>query len=183
MTLRIVFSHGLEGKQWGSKIKAMGEHVKQLGELHSLNYEGIKSPDERTQRLIEFIKTLPGDIVLVGSSMGGYVSVIASNNPNVKGLMLLAPALYLNGYQVLEPSTPCSNVVVIHGWNDDVVPYQNSIKFAHEHKIPLKLLNDGHRLANSQTVLNAELELLVNDVIKRSRSAENDKPVGVEGSR
>jgi len=166
MTLHIVFSHGLEGKQWGSKIKSMAEHVNQLGEIHSLDYQGIKSPDERAQRLIEHLKKLTGDIVLIGSSMGGYVSIMASNCDKVKGMMLLAPALYLEGYNILNPTTTCKNACVIHGWNDEIVPYQHSVKFAYEHQIPLKLVSDGHRLANSQNILNSELKGIIDQITR-----------------
>lgn len=48
--------------------------------------------------------------------------------------MLLAPAFYLEGYDEVKPSTKCNNVRIIHGWHDDVVPYQNSVKFADEQK-------------------------------------------------
>jgi len=139
----------------------MAEHVKQYGEIHSIDYQDLLSPDDRAQRLIKQLNTLTGDIILIGSSMGGYVSTIASNNVNVKGLMLLAPAFYLEGYNVSNPTTVCSNVCVIHGWNDDIVPYQNSVKFAYEHQIPLKLVNDEHRLANSQKVLDTELKNII----------------------
>jgi len=165
MPLHIVFSHGKESGPWGSKIASMVEHVKPLGEIHSIDYQDLKLPDERVQRLSEYLNGLSGNIVLVGSSMGGYVSTIASSNVNVKGLMLLAPAFYLNGYNVSKPTTRCKHVCVVHGWNDDIVPYQNSIEFAYEHKALLKLVNDAHRLAKSHAVLNAELENIITKII------------------
>jgi fermentation-respiration switch protein FrsA (DUF1100 family) len=75
--------------------------------------------------------------------------------------MLLAPAFYLDGYNMQEPMTACRDVTIIHGWNDDVVPYENSVRFALQHKAELKLVNDGHRLANRQNVLNLELIALL----------------------
>jgi len=162
MILHIVFSHGKESGPWGSKIKSMAEHAKKYGEVYSINYSDLVSPEERAERLINFLSKLNGNIVLVGSSMGGYVSTLASNNSNIVGLMLLAPAFYLTGYEQTKPSTQCTNVSVVHGWGDDIVPYQNSVKFAEQHKASLKLVDDGHRLSNSLDSLNNELEILLN---------------------
>jgi predicted esterase len=161
----IIFSHGKESGPWGSKITAMAEYAKTVSKckIHSIDYRGIESPDQRAQHLVEFLKHLSGDIILVGSSMGGYVSTLASQQVNISGLMLLAPALYLDGYEVSVPSTTCKNVRLIHGWHDAVVPYQNSVKFADEHKATLTLVNDDHRLSNSTIELNANLKQLIVD--------------------
>jgi pimeloyl-ACP methyl ester carboxylesterase len=161
MTTHIVFSHGKESGPWGSKITAMAQQAKQYGHIHSINYQDLYSPDERVERLVGHLKSLEGDIILVGSSMGGYVSTVASSQVNVAGLMLLAPAFYLNGYAIQQPTTPCKNVVIVHGWDDDIVPYENSVRFALQHKAELKLVDDGHRLANLQKVLNLELTSLL----------------------
>ncbi len=159
-TQHIVFSHGKESGPWGSKIKAMADFAKSVcdSEIHSLDYQEIESPDCRADHLISYLSKLSGEIILVGSSMGGYVSTLASTQINISGLMLLAPAFYLGGYDVSVPSTSCKNVRVIHGWHDDEVPYQNSVKFADEHKATLTLVNDGHRLSNSAIELKANLK-------------------------
>lgn len=161
MTLNIVFSHGKESGPWGSKIKSMAEHVKQLGAVHSIDYQDLACPDERTDRLERFLKTLSGEIILVGSSMGGYVSNEAANRVKVAGILLLAPAFYLQGYQVVKPVINGKNISIVHGWADDIVPVENSIKFAKEFNAELKLVNDGHRLSNSIDVLKLELERVI----------------------
>jgi len=163
--MHIIFSHGKESGPWGSKIKAMADYVKSYGEIHSIDYQNLSSPDARAQRLVEYIKQLSGNIILVGSSMGGYVSTIASNQSNVVGLMLLAPAFNLSGYKKSKPTSSCENIVIIHGWSDDVVPYENSVKFSQFHLSSLILLDDGHRLSNSFERLKFELEALINSVI------------------
>lgn len=164
-TQHIVFSHGKESGPWGSKITKMAEYAKTLGDfkIHSLDYQDLNSPDERVKRLINYLKELNGKITLVGSSMGGYVSTVASNHRTLSGLLLLAPAFYLPNYAITQPTTPCKNTTIVHGWNDDIVPYQNSVKFAEQHKAKLVLVDDGHRLGYCGDVLNLELE----EVIKR----------------
>ena len=159
----IIFSHGKESGPWGSKITKMAEFAKSICdcEIHSIDYQDLESPDDRVQRLVDYLKTLRGKIILVGSSMGGYVSTVASTQVEVDGLMLLAPAFNLPGYQVQNPTTPCKNLQIIHGWHDDIVPYQNSVKFAEQHDAKLTLVNDGHRLSGSEEDLGIKLNEII----------------------
>lgn len=159
----MVFSHGKESGPWGSKITKMAEHAKSLGDykIHSIDYQDLTTPAQRVERLVNYAQDLKGEIIFVGSSMGGYVSIVASTQIPIKGLLLLAPAFYLKGYEIQQPSTPCKNTIIIHGWNDDIVPYQNSVKFAQQHKDKLVLVDDGHRLSQSDVVLNQEIENII----------------------
>jgi hypothetical protein len=34
----------------------------------------------------------------------------------------------------------------VHGWSDDIVPVQNAIRWAGEHRATLHVLDSGHRL-------------------------------------
>ena len=171
-TQHIVFSHGKESGPWGSKIKAMAEFAKSVcdSEINSLDYRDIESPDRRVDHLTSYLSKLSGEIILVGSSMGGYVSTLASTQINISGLMLLAPAFYLDGYEVSVPSITCKRVRIIHGWHDDVVPFQNSIKFAEEHNATLTLVDDDHRLGNSAEELNVCLKQLITSVFNLNLS-------------
>ncbi len=169
-TKHIIFNHGKESGPWGSKITKMAEHAKTLGNftVHSIDYQDLTTPEQRVERLVNYAQDLKGEIIFIGSSMGGYVSTVASTQISIKGLLLLAPAFYLKGYEVKEPSTPCKNTIIIHGWNDDIVPYQNSVKFSQQHKAKLVLVDDGHRLSSSRQELNSELD----KIIKESYSAK-----------
>ena len=83
----------------------MAEYVKSVSdcEIHSIDYRDISSSDKRVDHLIECFLPLKGETNLVGSSLGGYVST----QVKIAGLMLLAPAFYLEGYEESSPSTPC----------------------------------------------------------------------------
>ena len=141
------FTHGKESGPWGSKIKALSEVAMEKGfEVPSHDYSDLESPDARVDRLLDLHKTKSDFVVLVGSSMGGYVSTVASATIKPVGLFLLAPAFQLPGYAVQEPVPHADRTVVIHGWNDDVVPYENSIRFAREYAAELHLLDSDHRL-------------------------------------
>lgn len=63
-----------------------------------------------------------------------------------------------------KPTAPNKNTTIIHGWNDDTVPYQNSVKFAEKHKAKLVLVDDGHRLSGSGENLNIELKAIIKRV-------------------
>lgn len=117
-------------------------------EVDSIDYTDTMDPDVRVDRLVNVLKHEQQDIILVGSSMGGYVSLVASAQVAVKGVFLLAPALYISGYKVQE--YPCNTVVeIVHGWSDDVIPPENSIKYAQHTESSLHLINGDHRLNSS----------------------------------
>jgi pimeloyl-ACP methyl ester carboxylesterase len=165
MTIQVVFSHGKESGPLGTKIISMMDYVKSNYdcEVHSIDYQNLSSPEDRVSKLVSFLKTLNGDIVLVGSSMGGYVSTVASEKVNIKGLLLLAPAFYLDGYEVQNFSSSCKNISIIHGWEDDVVIYQNSVLFAKKNVAKLLIVNDNHRLANCSEDINYQLGCVMNN--------------------
>ncbi|HUN74545.1 MAG TPA: alpha/beta fold hydrolase [Steroidobacteraceae bacterium] len=150
----VVFSHGQDGTPWGRKITALADTARSEGyEPESVDYRGIDSPRERIARLMEFCQALQGDLVLVGSSVGGYVSVAAASLLHARGVFLLAPALYSAGLPQLRKGVLDCPTAVVHGWRDEVVPYEQSVQFAKEYGATLHLVADDHRL-------HAELSLI-----------------------
>jgi pimeloyl-ACP methyl ester carboxylesterase len=146
-TRYVVFSHGQEGAPWGRKITALADTARSEGyEPESVDYRGIDSPRDRVARLMEFCQDLQGDLVLVGSSLGGYVSVAAASLLHARGVFLMAPALYLEGLPELRKGVLDCPVTVVHGWRDEVVPYDHSVRFAQAYGAALHLLNGDHAL-------------------------------------
>lgn len=157
--MKVIFSHGKESGPWGRKIKAMAEIAKAKScNVESVDYSDTLDPEIRANRLIEKLKLERSGIVLVGSSMGGYVSAVAAQDPNVKGVFLLAPALYMSAYIQQEYSIKCKHIEVVHGWNDTIIPYQHSLKFAEESKCSLHLINGDHSLNSSLAEVTAIFE-------------------------
>jgi pimeloyl-ACP methyl ester carboxylesterase len=143
----VVFSHGKESGPWGAKITAMAAVVQELKlRAESVDYRGIDDPRARVQKLIEFGHELKDPMVLVGSSMGGHVSAAAAGRVAARGLFLLAPAFYMPGFEAHTPQEVAVPTAIVHGWHDDVVPVENSIRWAREHEAVLHILNSGHRL-------------------------------------
>ncbi len=143
----VVFSHGKESGPWGSKISALASVVRGMGmAVESIDYRGLDQPAARVDTLLEAARRIPGFKVLVGSSMGGHVSAAAAAQLNPDGLFLLAPAFYMPGHEAHTPQAIACPTVIVHGWRDTVVPVENAIRWAREHRAALHILDSEHRL-------------------------------------
>jgi len=165
--LTVYFAHGKYSHPWGSKIHALADIARSKGfEVISPDYSDLADPDERVKRLLEMWGGSQDRTVLVGSSMGGYVSAVASSVIKPVGLFLMAPAFYVPGYSVQEPVPVAQKTVVVHGWNDDVIPVQHSIRYAQQFRTELHLLESDHRL-NDQIPMLCGLFAMLLDAIGR----------------
>jgi pimeloyl-ACP methyl ester carboxylesterase len=143
----VVFSHGKESGPWGSKISAMAQEVRDLNlAVESVDYRGMDDPSARVEKLVAVGRQLAGPLALVGSSMGGHVAAAAANRLETAALFLLAPAFYMPGFEQYTPQGIKVPTVIVHGWHDEIVPVNNSIRWAREHAAALHLLDSGHRL-------------------------------------
>jgi len=125
----------------------MAAMVRELGwAVESVDYRGLDDPAARISKLIEQAGNLAAPVVLAGSSMGGHVSAAAASRLKPRGLFLLAPAFYMQGFEEYTPQDVACATVMVHGWHDDIVPVENSIRWAREHRAALHLLNSDHRL-------------------------------------
>ena len=158
----VIFSHGQESGPWGSKIRAMAEMVKGIGcSADSIDYQGIADPTERVSKLIAECADIDDPLILVGSSMGGHVATAAAASLNAAGLFVLAPAYYMPGHEDLTPIPPQMPICIVHGWNDDIVPVENSIRFAAACKAELHLLDSDHRLTANIDEINYYLKRFI----------------------
>ena len=114
--------------------------------VESVDYRGIDDPAARVAKLLDTASRLQGPLVLVGSSMGGHVAAAAAGRVQARGLFLLAPAFYMPGYEVHTPPGVSCPTVIVHGWRDDIVPVENSIRWAREQRAELHVLDSDHRL-------------------------------------
>jgi len=143
----VVFSHGQESGPWGTKIRAMAKCAKNLGcNVDSVDYQDIADPTERVRKLVCECAHIDDKLILVGSSMGGHVATAAAEESGAAGLFALAPAYYMPGYEALTPLPPKIPICIVHGWHDDIVPAENSIRFAQACGATLHLVDGDHRL-------------------------------------
>ena len=166
--MKVWFSHGKESGPWGSKIKRLAAIAEEYGyQVDSIDYTGMADPDLRVERLLSRLQgSSDGTNILVGSSMGGYVSLVASEQVAVKGLFLLAPALYLPGYKTEKFSSDYPFTEIVHGWSDDVIPPENSIRFAQQDNCSLHLIDGDHRLQSSIAMVENIFRLFLVNISK-----------------
>ena len=158
----VLFSHGQESGPWGTKITAMAECVRGLGCLaDSIDYQGIADPTERVRKLVSKAGDIQGSLILVGSSMGGHVATAAAKTLGAAGLFVLAPAYYMPGFEALTPEPPAIPICIVHGWRDEIVPVDNSIRFARNCRAELHVLDGDHRLTANVDEINAYLTTFV----------------------
>lgn len=150
MKTLVLFAHGKESGPWGSKIQFLADIAARRGaQVMSPDYRDLLSPDARVERLVSLDLPPHDRLVLVGSSMGAYVSTLASQALQPDGLFLLAPALYLPGYANQDP-VPCSpHVMAIHGWNDELIPCENIMRFGARHNATVVFTAGDHRLLSA----------------------------------
>ncbi len=158
----VIFSHGQESGPWGTKIQAMADMVREIGcTADSIDYRGIADPAERVEKLVAECVNIDDTLVLGGSSMGGHVATAAAERLGAAGLFVLAPAYYMDGYEDLTPAPPRMPVCIVHGWHDDVVPVENSIRFASGCKAELHLIDGDHRLTDNIEEINGYLKRFI----------------------
>ena len=93
--------------------------------------------------------------------MGGHVATAAAERLGAAGLFVLAPAYFMEGYEQLTPEPPSMPICIVHGWHDDVVPVDNSIRFARRCSATLNIVDGDHRLTDNIDEINAYLRQFI----------------------
>jgi len=168
----VVFSHGKDSEPWGAKIIAMAERARKLGlQAESVDYRPSNDPIERVNKLLAFVRDLKLGAdegpILVGSSLGGHVSAAASVELNARGLFLLAPAFYMRGFEQYTPKPAACPIAIVHGWHDDIVPVDNSIRYAREQNASLYVLDADHRMLDQIDIIAEYFEQFLRALLKQ----------------
>ena len=164
---RIYFAHGQESGPWGTKITRLAAVGRQKGfEVVSPDFSKEKDPDKRVDQLIALRPSAKKCLVLVGSSMGGYVVTAASQVIGPQGLFLMAPAFYIAGWRRQAPRPVADRVQIVHGRQDDVVPVAHSIQFAETYAVPLRMLDADHRLTSVLSEIEAMFAGFLDDLLR-----------------
>ncbi len=148
----VCFAHGKESGPWGVKITALAAVARTLGyAVMNPDYSHTHDPLARVEQLLALAPHASGKLVLAGSSMGGYVSLAASTKLRPDGLFLMAPAIYFPGYPAATGWARRTEIV--HGWQDEIIPADHSIRYAREHTAHLHLLPSNHSLVSELATL------------------------------
>ncbi len=148
----VLLSHGLESGPDATKVTAMAAVARELGwdevrpDYRDLDVTRIPANlDRRLERLIDAVpRDVP--IVFAGSSMGAFISGLASLRVPCRGVFLLAPPMRIPGY-AREFDVARVPTAIVHGWDDELIPADEVIAFAHARRLPLHLVDDSHRLS------------------------------------
>lgn len=149
----VILSHGLNSSPEATKVSALAEVAGRLGWTHERpDYSDIDASGDlgrvadRLQRLLQRCAAAPRPLVLAGSSMGAYISALASLQVPCVGLLLIAPPVNIDGLpaRLAAATVP---TVLIHGWRDEVCPVGDVIRWAQRRRDRLLLVDDDHGLA------------------------------------
>lgn len=174
----VIFSHGKESGPQGRKIAALAHVAHAEGaQTMSIDYRedppGVPhnhdAPGEAERRVEQLLATpLPphDGLVLVGSSMGGHVSAVAATRMRPRGLFLIAPALSMPGYRPVEPQRLAPHVTIVHGRQDEVIPWAHSFQWAELSGSALQLVDGDHRLDSAIP----KLEMFFKDFLRACAS-------------
>lgn len=167
----VLLSHGSDSSPDATKVSTLAtfarssgwtEHRPDYREDDAHGHAGSVAP--RLERLLAAIDASPEPPVLVGSSMGAFVSGLASLERPVAGLFLLATPGAIPGYPRpfgLREGVPS---MLIHGWRDDICPLDALQALAQARRLPLLVLDDDHRLGDSVDRITAEFLLFLDQL-------------------
>jgi predicted alpha/beta-hydrolase family hydrolase len=152
-----ILSHGFESGPEATKVTALADVAERLGWSHERpDYTGFDARREvselgdveaRQAHLLALATEAAkrGPLVLAGSSLGSYISARVSLQVPVAGLFLMAPPITMGRLADLDAArVPTS---IIHGWDDELIPAQQVVDWAHARRARLLLVDDTHRLS------------------------------------
>ena len=143
MALRM-FIHGLESNNQGTKAIYFRE---KFPGMLTPNFHGPL--DERMARLREILSG-QNEILLVGSSFGGLMASIFAmeNEPGVRRLILLAPAINLMEFTSYRQRKIVTPVHITHGREDEVIPISDVEEVAKQvfSNLTFNTVDDDHYL-------------------------------------
>lgn len=168
--IHLFLSHGLESGPDSTKVTALKAEAETFDGVTAvaLDHRSTNDPETRFKQMREAIDesgAAPENIILAGSSMGGWVCAHTSAEMPVLGCFLLAPALNMKDYPGSSPKIQAKHTQIIHGWHDDVVLPMPVIELAMDQDLPLLALPDGHRLQNSLPRLVIEFRRFMTDCL------------------
>jgi predicted esterase len=142
----VILSHGMESGPNATKVTRLAAVAEGLGfTTERPDDSGIFDPAQRLQRLLPKIDAAPRPLVLVGSSLGAYVSGQASLQREVVGLFLLAPPVLRRGIHP-DLDLRARHICIVHGWRDELIPPEEVFALAARLRAQLHLYDSDHRL-------------------------------------
>ena len=152
-----ILCHGFESGPDATKVTALADVAERSGWTHvrpdftDLDAKRDISPlgdvAARVQRLLDLAREAAhtGPLVLAGSSLGAWIAGRVSLQVPVAGLFLMAPPIELDKAYPLDAALVPTSIV--HGWDDELIPAMDVVRWAQARHARLLLVDDSHRLS------------------------------------
>ena len=164
----IILSHGSDSSPEATKVSALAAQAEAAG--WSTARPDYRDDDRhghaacvplRVARLLAAIDAAPTRPLLVGSSMGAFVTGLASLQRPLAGAFLLATPTAIPGHPQPFDLAPELPAWLVHGWNDGICPPDAVLAFAQARRLPLLMLDDDHRLLRGMDAIAANFACLL----------------------
>ena len=158
MTPTLYLLHGRDSSPQSTKIQHLSVVAKNKGwRVVAPDLSSTKDPDKRVEMFLEIACENTSRCVIVGSSMGGYVALVAAKTLKPSAMLLLAPAVNIPGYRETDLTPSTADTTIIHGWNDELISPDSVFEFAGKHQTTLCMMDDDHFLKRSIPFLESVL--------------------------
>ena len=169
--MKVIFSYGKTVDAGEARLHAFEAVAAKYGiEVENVPYDHDCPADERAAILLDVVKRQenPGELILVGSSMGCYGSILASMEVPVLGLFLISPALFM--YKVNDYSLKGSrHTAFVVGWKDPVIPVPKVLDYVREEAAEVHVLADDHHMASSLDYLAGLFDLFLGRILSAEK--------------
>jgi predicted alpha/beta-hydrolase family hydrolase len=151
----VILSHGSDSGPDATKVSALARVAESLGwstlrpdfrDVDAGGYAGSVGP--RIERVVAAMRAAPRPLVLAGSSMGAFVSGLASLEVPCDGLFLVALPTGIPEYPRRFEAADGVPGMLVHGWRDELCAPDAALAFACARSMPALMLDGDHRLAN-----------------------------------
>ncbi|MDQ6646573.1 MAG: alpha/beta fold hydrolase [Pseudomonadota bacterium] len=168
---QIILSHGSDSSPHATKVSALAAQAESRGwttQRPDYSADDARGHAEcvapRIARLRATIEALDEPPLLVGSSMGAFVSGLVSLDVPVAGLLLLATPRDIPGHARKFDLRSEGPTLLIHGWRDKVCPLAGVYDFASRRKLPLLVVDDDHRLGSSMATIAVQFQSMLDQL-------------------
>ena len=163
----VILSHGSDSGPDATKVSALAKIAEGIGwqtqrpdfrEEDQLGHAGSVQP--RVEKLVAAAQGATQPLVLAGSSMGAFVSGLASLQVRCAGVFLIAlPTMIPRWSQRFDMANVPA--MLVHGFNDELCPVTAAAQLASARGIPSFLLPDDHRLANHVELIGKQFRMFL----------------------
>lgn len=164
-----IFLHGKESGPAGKKLLAL-ENIALKYDFLTIkpDFSGITNAFDRITKAKQIQLPTHNKLIIIGSSMGGYLALEMNKPWNADALFLMAPAVKIFNNEYPNPNISLPDnipIEVIAAKNDDIVKLSDIQLLCQNNNLcNLTIADDSHRLSNSIDILSEKFINLLNSI-------------------